>query len=82
VMNHSESPLPLDSSFQGNSNTGMLRYHSRRIVGSRACRWHPSAISVSDGRACQLTHALHLPPHWTIAVDAVGVPARLVSQQL
>src|ERR1035437_1919237 len=69
-----KSALPQDSSsFQGNGDTSILGYHARRIVGSRACRGHPCAIGVASGRGCQFANALHLLPHRTVAVDAIGI---------
>jgi hypothetical protein len=68
------STLPQDSSgFQGNGNACSVLYHTRRIAGGRTLRGHPRAISVASSRACQLANALHLLPHWAVAVDAVGV---------
>src|ERR1039457_2449210 len=68
-----KSALPQDlSGFQGNGDTSILGYHARRIVGSRACRGHLCAISVASARAYQLANSLHLLPHWTATVDAIG----------
>ena len=69
-----ESLLPQDSRlFQGNRNTGTMRYHSHRIVGSRACRGHRYAIGVAAGPANYLANAFHLLPHRAVAVDSVGI---------
>src|ERR1039457_5083172 len=68
------STLPQDlSGFQGNGNAAMALYGARRIVGRRAGRGHPCAISGALDRACQLAHALHLLPGGAVPVDAVGV---------
>jgi hypothetical protein len=53
--------LPQDSSgFQGNGNAGIVRYHARRIVGSRAGRGH-FVFVLPYGEATGLAPALKLP---------------------
>ena len=68
------SPLPQDlCGFQGNCNTGVVRYHSGRIIHCRPCCGHSRAIGVTAGRACQLASPPHLTPYWSAAVDSVGI---------